>query len=381
MQLDKYVMVEIGENIAGPQTGQIMADLGMTVIKVENPAGGDSVRRQELPRLHGSAAMFHAQNRNKRSLVLDLKDPDHVARLKRFVARRADVVMQNLRPGSIEKLGLAADDLMAGDPRLIYCNIGAYSKAGPNRHKGGYDVLLQGFSGLMSLVGEPDRPPVRIGVSSIDTSTGMWAAIGILGALLEREHTGRGRLVDTSLYEAAMQFVANPVAQYRASGVRPWRSGGQLPGVVPLQPFDASDGQVIIAAANDRVFGRVAKGLGHPEWAEDPRFATGPARFENRETLIGMMQDILGAKPRAHWIEVLDAVDVPVGPVNDVAESVADPEAEAAGIIGKVPGREDIEVVLSPLSFDGTRPGIRRHPPDLGEYNDAFFAATDEAAP
>lgn len=374
MQLEGITVVEICENIAGPQAGQILADMGATVIKVENPDGGDSTRRLGTPRPGGSAAMFHAYNRNKRSLAFDLKDPEQAAGLKRFIREEADVVLQNLRPGVMEKLGLGAEDLLGADPRLIYASIGAFSKKGPNRHRGGYDMLLQGFCGLLSINGEPSRPPVRIPVSAIDMTSGIWIAMGILGALLRRGTTGKGGLVETSLFEAAMALMANPVAQYSVSGVTPGRWGARLAGVVPIQPFDAADGQIIIAAANDRTFVGVAKVLGHPEWGNDPRFATAAARDENSELLLSAMADILGRQSCAYWIERLDAAGVPCGPVNDVAGAVADEETAISGILGSPPGRDDIRLVLSPLSLDGERAGMRSGPPDLGEFNEEFMA-------
>ncbi len=372
-------LIEMGENVAGPLSGQVLADLGMTVIKVENPSGGDAARHMGAPQRHGSAAMFHANNRNKRSLALDLKRPENVALLKRFIVAKADVVLQNLRPGTVEKIGLGAADLRAAKPELVYCNVGAFTKGGPNAHKGGYDILLQAFSGLLSLTGYADRPPVRIGISSIDITASLWNVIGILAALAQRAETGAGATIDNSLFETSMFMMGASLAQYKFSGRIPVRAGAQLPGFVPLQPFDTRDGQLVIATANDGLFRRLADALGKPEWKTDPRFATLNARFENKDLVLGAIQDILGGETRAHWQAVLDKFDVPCGPVHDLAEAVNNPEVDYSNIIQKLPGREDVEVVAFPLSFDGDRPPIRRLPPDLGEFNGEFFSAVGVA--
>ncbi|MFO1188307.1 MAG: CoA transferase [Alphaproteobacteria bacterium] len=374
MDLSKMTLVEIGENVAGPLSGQVLADLGMTVIKVENPSGGDASRHMGAPKRHGSAAMFHANNRNKRSLALDLKDPANVALLKRFIVERADVVLQNLRPGTVEKIGLDAASLRAVKPSLVYCNVGAFTKGGPNAHKGGYDLILQAYSGLLSLTGYPDRPPVRIGISSIDITASLWNAIGILAALAKRSVTGEGATVDNSLFETSMFMMGASLAQYKFSGKIPVRAGAQLPGFVPLQPFDTKDGQLVIATANDGLFRRVADALGKPEWKTDPRFATLNARFENKDLVVGAIQEVLSSNTRAHWQSVLDAFDVPCGPVHDLAQATSNPEVEYSQIFKKLPGRDDIEVVGFPLSFNGDRPPIRHNPPDLGEFNAEFFA-------
>ncbi len=373
MQLAGITVIEITENIAGPQCGQILADLGATVIKIENPAtGGDSTRRIGGPPRYGASSMFHMQNRNKRSLALDLKDAAAVTRLKRFILDRADVVLQNLRAGAIERLGLGAAGLRGVKPALIHCSLGAFTKGGPNERKGGYDVLIQGYCGLLSLTGEADRPPSRIGVSAIDTKTGVWGALGILAALFARERSGQGATIDTSLYEVAMAMIANPYGQYRATGEVPMRSGGRLPGVVPLQPYAAADGLIVIACANDRLFAKLAAALGHPEWATDPRFVEPADRGRNVDALQDLIEKVLRTKPRAHWIQALDEAGVPCGPVHDLAEVAVDPETKASGIIGTAPGRPDLELILSPLTFGGKRPGVTRGAPELGEFNAEF---------
>ncbi|MFO1188306.1 MAG: CoA transferase [Alphaproteobacteria bacterium] len=373
MQLTGITVIEITENIAGPQCGQILADLGATVIKIENPAaGGDSTRRIGGPRQYGASSMFHMQNRNKRSLAIDLKDPAQVARLKTFIVERADVLVQNLRTGVIDRLGLGAAGLRALKPSLVHCSLGAFTKGGPNEHKGGYDILMQGYCGLLSLTGESDRPPSRIGVSAIDTMTGVFSAIGIVSALYERTRTGQGATINTSLYEVAMSMIANPYGQYRSTGELAKRAGGRLPGTVPLQPFAASDGLVVIACANNRLFTKLADALGHPEWARDPRFAEPADRDRNADALQDLIEGVLRTRTCKHWVDALDKAGIPCGPVHDLAEVAVDPETKASGIIGTAPGRPDLELILSPLSFDGKRPGVTRGAPELGEFNAEF---------
>jgi len=373
MQLTGITVIEITENIAGPQCGQILADLGATVIKIENPAaGGDSTRRIGGPQQYGASSMFHMQNRNKRSLAIDLKDPAEVARLKAFIAQRADVLVQNLRTGVIDRLGLGAAELRALKPSLIHCSLGAFTKGGPNERKGGYDILMQGYCGLLSLTGESDRPPSRIGVSAIDTMTGTFSAIGIVSALFERTRTGQGSTINTSLYEVAMSMIANPYGQFRATGELAKRAGGRLPGTVPLQPFSTGDGMVVIACANNRLFAKLADALGHPEWASDPRFAEPADRNRNVDALQDLIEKVLRTNTCRHWVDSLDKAGIPCGPVHDLAEVAVDPETKTSGIVGTAPGRPDLELILSPLTFDGKRPGVTRGAPVLGEFNAEF---------
>jgi len=373
MQLRGITVVEITENIAGPQCGQILADLGATVIKVENPAtGGDSTRRIGGPPQYGASSMFHMQNRNKRSLALDLKNPAQVASLKRFILEKADVLVQNLRTGAIDRLGLGAATLRGEKPGLVHCSLGAFTKGGPNERKGGYDILMQGYCGLLSLTGEADRPPSRIGVSSIDTMTGVFSALGIVTALFERARTGAGATIDTSLYEVAMAMVANPYGQYRATGEVPMRAGGRLPGTVPLQPYAAADGLIVIACANNRLFAKLAQALGNPAWITDPRFLDPADRDRHADALQDAIERVLRTRSCAHWIAALDEAGIPCGPVHDLAQVATDIETRTSGIIDFAPGRPDLELILSPLSFDGHRPGVTRGAPELGEFNAAF---------
>lgn len=374
MPLSGITVLEMGENVAGPLANQILGDFGAEVIKLENPDGGDSTRQMGTAPKHGGGAFFHTVNRNKRSLVLDLADPAHVAALKRFVTAEADVVVQNLRPGVVEKFGVGEADLRALNPRLIYVNVSAFSKTGPNAAKPGYDFLMEAFGGLMSVTGEPDRPPSRVGVPAVDFSTALWVAIGILAALRRREATGVGCTVDTSLFETSAVMMSFPIAFHLFTGEVPHRWGSGSSGMAPFQAFAAADGDLAVAAGNDRIWRKFARVLGHPDWPEDPRFATPAARWENRAVLVAMIEDVMRGRDRAAWTAELEAAGVPAGPVQNVAEMLADPETAASGILAPAPGRPDVQLIQNPLSFDGARPQMRRAPPLLGDFNDDFLA-------
>ena len=263
--------VEIGHSVAAPFGGLILASLGATVLKVEAPGDGDDARTWGPPFWHGSAATFQALNRDKLTATVNLKDPGERDGLRRYVVEKADVVIQNLRPGLIERFGLD-DRLVAEKPRLVYCNMAAFGRTGPLARKPGYDPLMQAFGGLMSVTGEEGRAPVRVGPSIIDMATGMWAVIGILAALRRREMTGEGGVVDTSLLETALAWMTVPAAQYLASGNVPKRIGSEAAMVAPYKAFAAADGYLVVAAGNDRLFARLCGAIGRPELATDPRF-------------------------------------------------------------------------------------------------------------
>lgn len=367
-------VLEIGEAIAVPLAGQTLSDLGATVVKVENPATGDTGRHLGLPAKYGAGAMYHAVNRNKRSLALDLKDPAQAAMVRRFLLAEADVYLQGFRPGVVDALGLGQADLRAEKPALVCASLSAFSLGGPNENKPGYNFLMEAFGGLMSVTGEPDGPPVRVGVSLFDIMAGQWMALGVAAALRRRELTGEGCQVQGSLFETSLAALFMPVGNYLFSGEVPGRWGSAHPGACPVQAFDAADGQVAVAATTDLQFVKLAAALGHPEWAEEARFKTAGERWANRAELLSLIAPILKEKPRDHWIACLEAAGVPVGPVQNIAEMLANPETAASGMMAPVPGRPDIQVPLLPLSFDGTRPPIRSAPPDQGEFNDEFIA-------
>ena len=366
LPLDGVKVVEIASNIAGPYAGLILASLGADVLKVERPEGDDA-RKWGPPFIGDTASIFHTVNLNKRSIALDLKDPAQLAWLKGYIAD-ADVLVQNMRPGAMEALGLGSAAMLELNPRLVYGSAAAFGAKGPMRLAAGYEPMVQAFAGVFSVNGEAERPGVRVGVSLLDVGTGMWTALGCIAGLLQRERTGKGVVVDTSLFETALGWLAGHFAGFRVSGDLPVRNPTGSNRVVVFQAFDAADGQIIIAAANDRLFAKLATELGHAEWASDPRFRTNPDRFTHRDVLIPTVAEIVKAHPRAHWIARLDAVGVPCAPINDLRQVAALPQTAALDIMQSAP-EVPIEFVGLPLSFDGQRPPIRRRAPKLGEHN------------
>ena len=365
-------IIELGSSIAAPYGAWILAELGAEVIKVERPRGGDDARHWGPPFWHGMSAIFRSMNRNKKSVTTDMRNDAEIARLRRLIIDSADVVLQNMRPGKIEALGLDAATLLAEKPSLVYCNIGAFGKRGPLKDRPGYDPLMQAFGGLMSVTGEEGRPPVRVGTSIMDMGTGMWCAIGILAALRDRDRTGEGGVVDASLYETSIGWMTNLLAQYQASGKVPVRAGSGVRAIAPYQAYECADGYLVVAAGNDKLFGRLVAALGHPEWAEDARFRGNPNRVTNLLALNALMGPIFASETRAHWQEKLDAADVPCGPTQSVDEVVAHPQTQALDIIQDSPDGQ-LHLVGLPISFDGVRPPLRHGGPELGADNDEIL--------
>jgi crotonobetainyl-CoA:carnitine CoA-transferase CaiB-like acyl-CoA transferase len=359
--------VEIANNIAGPYAGYILAMLGADVLKVERPGGGDDARGWGPPFWKGTSATFQALNVNKRGIVLDLKDERHLAWLEAYLDG-ADVLLHNLRPGVMEDLGLGSAALTGRNPRLVYCNLSAFGPKGPMQRHPGYEPMVQAFAGLFSINGYPDRPGVRIGTSVLDLGSAVWAALGTIAGLLQRHTTGKGCVVDASLFETALGLLTVHFARYRASGTLPERHPSGSHGVVIFQAFDTADGQIIVAAANDRLFAKLAAALEHPEWARDQRFKTNPDRVVNRATLIPLVADIMRSRTTAQWVERLDAVSVPSAPIADMAQAGAHAQTAALGMLQPVPDI-GLDLMSLPISIDGARPAIRSRAPTLGEHN------------
>jgi crotonobetainyl-CoA:carnitine CoA-transferase CaiB-like acyl-CoA transferase len=361
-------VVEIGQNIAGPYAGEILASLGADVVKIERPDGGDDARGWGPPFWRGTATTFQAMNHGKRSVTVDLKDAESVAWLKSHIAE-SDVLIQNLRPGVLDELGLGPDALLAENPRLVYCSLWAFGHKGPMHLKPGYEPMIQAFAGMFSVNGPEDGPPARVGMQVLDLGTGVWAAVGCLAALFQRHTTGKGCVVDTSLLETALGWLSVLLAGFNASGEQPARHRSGNPRVVVFQSFETSDGEVVIAAANDRLFAKLAREVGHPEWASDERFATNALRVKNKAAVIPRIQEILLTGTMAHWIERLEAVGIPCAPIHDFQQVLEQPQTQALGILQEVPGL-DLKIVGLPVSFNGARPEVRHRAPELGEHND-----------
>ncbi len=372
LPLTGITVVEIAQNLAGPMAGEILAHLGADVVKVERPEGDDA--RAWGPPFHkGVSPAFLAVNANKRSITLDLKDQRALAWLTDFIGR-ADVLVQNLRPGSLEALGLGPEVLLARHPRLVYCSVWAFGRSGPLRLKPGYEPMVQAFSGLMMMNGDEGGPPTRIGTSILDYGTGMWTAIGALAGLVQRQRTGRGCVVDASLFETGLAWLKGHFASYRVSGEVPERHRTGSHRVVPFEGFETKTGPIIIAAGNERLFAKLAAALGHPEWAKDPRFTSNSARVANKAELVAAIARIMLTRSKGEWIDALEAAGVPCAPINTLPEAVTEPQAAATGMIQPVPG-DDCELVGLPLSFDGVRPGIRMAPPGIGKHNREILEA------
>jgi crotonobetainyl-CoA:carnitine CoA-transferase CaiB-like acyl-CoA transferase len=362
-------VLDVTTSIAGPYCAEILGALGADVIKVERPDTGDDGRAWGPPFWKGEGTMFLSANASKRSLACSLRDPRGREALLRLVDG-ADVFLQSLRPGLAERLGLGPDELRERNPRLVYCSIGAYGRVGPQRHEPGYDALMQAAGGLISMTGEPGRPGVRVGSSIIDQGTGTWAGVGILAALLERDTTGVGRVVDVSLYETSLGYIGYHLAGYLADGTVPHGHGTGFPTIAPYEVIRTRDGELMVAAGNDRLFLLLCGELGADELSIDPRFRTNPDRVANREALIALLEPYFAQDDTASWHERLTGAGVPAAPVADVADIPASPQTEALGLMQDLPHPEIPELRLAalPLSLDGERVLHRSPPPLLGEH-------------
>jgi crotonobetainyl-CoA:carnitine CoA-transferase CaiB-like acyl-CoA transferase len=342
--------------------------LGAEVIKIERPEKGDDIRYWGPPFWGNSSTMFHTYNREKRSLAVDLKDTAQVDRLRQFITDGVDVVLQNLRAGVAEKAGLGAERLTSECPRLIYCNIHAFGVSGPMRDQPGYDPLMQAFSGLMSVNGEAARPPVRVGTSIVDKGTGMWSVIGVLSMLEQRRRTGRGGIIDTSLLETALAWMGFLVADYAVTGKNPTPQGSGVRGIAPYQAYACADGCFLVAAANDRLFSRLADVMGHPEWPKDERFSSNPSRYRNLVALNEALEPLFAADTREVWQTRLNNAGIPCAPLQQLDEVLVNPQVAALEILQQVTP-DAMTLVGLPLSFNGGRPPARYGAPDLGEFD------------
>jgi crotonobetainyl-CoA:carnitine CoA-transferase CaiB-like acyl-CoA transferase len=372
--LSGLTVIEIGHSVAAPYAGMILGELGAEVIKVENPKGGDPCRGWGPPFTGDTATAFHAFNRAKRGITIDLADPAEVDKLRTLIRERADVLIHNLKHGALDRYGLSAEALTAEKPSLIWCNLGAFGSVGPLRDRPGYDPMMQAYGGLMSLLGEDGRPPVRVGVSIIDIATGMWSVIGILAALQERQRTGRGGVVDTSLYETTLAWMTLPISAFLANGEIPTRHGSGIEQIVPYQAFETADGFMMVAAGNDNLFRRLCAAIGRLGLAEEARFRTNAERVVNRGDLVPILTDIFRTAPMAVWAERLDQAGIPNSPIQTLDRVVSDAQTAALGIIQQSAGSPTLSLVGMPLSFDGARPAFAKTAPGLGEGNAEIVA-------
>jgi len=360
-------VVEVGQALAGPLAGAILADMGAEVIKVEKPDGGDDARLWGPPFYGPDSVSFHNNNRGKKSITLDIKKAEDVAALKRL-AGEADILIQNLRPGIVDDFGIGPDAMLKVNPRLIYCSIWAFGYTGPYKLAPGFDPLLQCFGAVVTLTGRPDDPPTFCAPAINDTATGMWCVIGALAALKQRDRTGKGCVVDASLFESAVAWVQGPLNNYHVTGRVPQRHGAASATLAPYQIFETADRPICIAAGNDRLFVKLARAMGHPEWCEDPRMSDGRKRSANRDVVVASMQPVLLTKTRQEWMGIIGEAGVPCAPVNNIAELSESEQLHAMDMLRTLPGT-DLKVVGLPISFDRQRPHPRSDSPKLGEHN------------
>jgi len=370
--LDGIKVLDLSRVLAGPWCTQLLADLGAEVTKIERPGAGDDTRHWGPP-WHGEgdqrvAAYFLSCNRGKKSAAIDFAAPEGAA-LVRKLALNSDVMIENFKVGGLEKFGLDAKSLRSADPRLVYASITGFGQDGPYADRAGYDYIIQGMGGLMSITGRPDGVPgggpMRVGVAVVDLFTGLYTCVAILSALYRREKTGEGAHIDMALFDTQLAMLANQASNALVSGKDPPRQGNTHPNLVPYQPFDAADQPIIIAVGNERQFARLAAICGHPEWTADARFASNGARVANRDALVGMVSEAIAQKPAAEWLEQLEAAGIPAGPINRISQALSDVQAQHRQMVRTIAGAP---LVGSPVRLDGARADSDLPPPALGEH-------------
>jgi crotonobetainyl-CoA:carnitine CoA-transferase CaiB-like acyl-CoA transferase len=360
-------VIEIAQNLAGPFCGEILGSLGADVIKIEKPQG-DDCRGWGPPFPSGFATAFHSVNLNKRAVSLDLDEPRAMAFLRGLIGE-SDVVIHNMRPGVMEAFELHAHALHKQFPRLIYGSISGFGAEGPYSARPGYDAIVQATMGMFHLNGAPESPPSRIGPSVLDMGSGIWLALGITAALRHRDQTGAGCEIDTSLFETGLSFISGPIAGSSVTGTEPPRLRAGIGKVVPFEAFATLDGEVVVAAANDRLFAKFAKLLGRPEWAQDERYRTNGDRFAHKHELLGQIAAIMRERSSGDWLAELEKAGLPCGRINTLTEALAHPQTQAVGMLQQ-DERNGVSLCRLPLRFDGQRPPITRFAPALGEHND-----------
>jgi len=369
--LEGIRVLDLSRIIAGPFCSQILGDMGAEVIKVEQPGAGDDSRTWGPPFKNGESVYFFCINRNKKSITVNMKDPRGRA-IIRELARRSDVLLENFKPGTLAKLGLDWDVLRRDNPRLIFCAISGFGRTGPAAERGGYDVIVQAVGGLMSITGEPNGPPVKVGVAMTDICTALYAHGAILAALYARDRTGAGQRIDVSLLETQVAALINIASSYLNAGEIPGKWGTAHVNIVPYQAFQMKDGYMIIGAANDRLWVKLCEGIGLPEVAHDPTYATNAQRVEHREEIVRLLEARLATKTRKEWEAILAPLGIPCGPINRMDEVFADPQVQHLQMVMEAehPQAGTIRMVRNPVSFSRMPVDIRQVPPRLGEHTE-----------
>jgi formyl-CoA transferase len=376
--LEGIKVLDLSRVLAGPWCTQLLADLGAEVTKIERPGHGDDTRHWGPP-WHGEgddrvAAYFLSCNRGKKSAAIDFAQPQGAA-LVRKLAAQADVVIENFKVGGLEKFGLDAESLRATNPRLVYASITGFGQDGPYADRAGYDYIVQGMGGLMSITGLPDGVPgggpMRVGVAVVDLFTGMYTAVAILAALYRREKAGEGATIDMALFDTQLAMLANQASNALISGKDPPRQGNTHPNIVPYQPFDTADQPIIIAIGNDRQFARLAAICGHPEWAKDERFASNGARVANRDEMVRLVSEAIAQRPASEWLETFERAGIPAGPINRITQALADVQAQHRQMVRTIAG---VPSVGSPIRLDHARLDSDLPPPALGQHTGEVLA-------
>ncbi|WLE64180.1 CoA transferase (plasmid) [Burkholderia plantarii] len=373
-------VLDLSRVLAGPWSGQLLADLGADVVKVERPGAGDDTRAWGPPWLSGAdgqaageSAYFLSTNRNKRSVTIDLSEPEG-QRLVRQLASKADVVLENFKVGGLTQYGLDYASLRKENQRLIYCSITGFGQTGPYAPRAGYDFLIQGMGGLMSLTGRADgtegEGPLKVGVALTDVTTGLYATVAVLAALAHRERSGEGQYIDLALLDVQIACLANQATNYLVGGVVPRRMANAHPSIVPYQDFPTADGYLIIAVGNDGQFERLCRSLDRPGWSADGRFATNPQRVKHRDELVALIRGVTVCRTTDEWIAVMEAAGVPCGPINSLDKVFADPHVQAREMRIEMPHAlaEQVSLVANPIRMSESPVQYRRPPPTLGEH-------------
>jgi crotonobetainyl-CoA:carnitine CoA-transferase CaiB-like acyl-CoA transferase len=370
------MVVDLSRVLAGPYCTMMLGDLGATVIKVEHPGEGDDTRRFGPPYVAGESAYYLGLNRNKYGITLDFGTPEGKEQLLKLI-KKADILVQNFRPGSLDRKGLGYEDLKAINPGLIYCSISGYGQSGPRRELPGYDYIAQAESGLMSITGEIDGEPMPVGSPIEDVSTGMYACISILAALRAREQTGRGQHLDLSLFECAVTMLANIASNILISGEEAVRHGNAHANIVPYQSFHTRDGFIAIACGNDRLFRGLCRLLQRDDLAQDPRFTTNSLRLSHRAELISLLQEIFLGRDTSQWLTSLREAGIPSAPINTVSQALRDEQLAARGLLWECehPTAGHLRMVGSPMHFSQTPTRLYKAPPLLGEDNETILAS------
>ncbi len=381
--LEGIRVLDLTRALAGPFCTLMLGDNGADVIKIEIPGTGDDTRSWGPPFIQQESAYFLSINRNKRSLTLNLRDPK-AKEIFLKLARDADVVVENFTPGVMDRFGLGYEEVKATNPGIIYCSISGFGQGGPYRTRSAYDQIMQGMGGLMSITGEPDGEPQKIGVAVTDIGAGMWAAFGIMSAIHHRHVHGEGQYIDVSMLDAQVAWLTYQAAYYFANGEAPRRLGAAHPTLVPYQAFQCKDGKLLnLAVGSERIWERFCEAIGRPDLKDNPDYATNPDRVKNRDNLVSLLGEVFSQRPVLEWVDALNQASVPAGPINDLADVFSDPQVLARDMFQEIPHPTlgAIKQTGLPIKFSGTPGGLDRHPPLLGEHNSEILEELGYSGP